>query len=187
MPPDATSSNTCIETDTFRVEPARPEQSPVLLDLIIELATFEKLQDQVVADAAGIQACLEQDLIEAYLCYEGHQLAGYAITYYSFSTFEGRRGLYLEDIYIRPAFRSKGYGKRFLSYLAQRALDTGCPRFEWACLDWNTAAQQFYTSLGAVARPEWITFRTEGDALRRLAQPTHSDIASGPSPRHTQP
>lgn len=172
MPHDAISSNSFNEADAFHIEPASPEQSPVLLDLINELAAFEKLQDQVVATSTGIQECLEQGLIEAYLCYEGQHLAGYAITYYSFSTFEGRRGLYLEDIYIRPAFRSEGYGKRFLSFLAQRALDTGCTRFEWACLDWNTAAQQFYTKLGAVAKPEWITFRTEGDALQRLAQPT---------------
>lgn len=180
MPSDVISQNNLSETDTFHIASARPEQSPVLLDLIIELATFEKLQDQVVATATGIQECLEQGLIEAYLCYEGQQLAGYAITYYHFSTFEGRKGLYLEDIYIRPAFRSKGYGKRFLSFLARRALDTGCPRFEWACLDWNTAAQQFYASLGAEAKPEWITFRTEGDALKRLAQPARSDTASDP-------
>lgn len=157
-------------TRIFRIKLAGPEHSTVLLDLIIELAVYESLQDQVVAKAAGIQECLEQGLIDAYLCFEEQQLAGYAITYYNFSTFEGRKGLYLEDIYIRPAFRSRGYGKKLLAFLAQRALDTGCARFEWACLDWNAAAQRFYASLGAVPKPEWITFRTEGAALRALAE-----------------
>lgn len=154
--------------NNFCIERATPDHSPVLLEMIKELAAFEKLLDSVTATAATLRETLAQDLIEAYFCYQDGILAGYAIIYYSFSSFEGRKGLYLEDIYIRPAFRGKGLGKAMLAFLAKRAVETGCPRFEWTCLDWNISAQEFYQSLGATAKREWIIFRTEGAALGKM-------------------
>ncbi len=137
---------------------------------IRDLAVYEKLLDDVVATQGDIERALFGanprvfcDIAE----WDGVP-AGFALWFYNFSTFRGRHGIYLEDLFVRPAFRGKGLGKALLQQLAKRAVAEDCARVEWSVLDWNEPSIKFYESLGAIAMEEWTVFRLTGDALRKL-------------------
>jgi GNAT superfamily N-acetyltransferase len=144
---------------------------PVLLSLIRALAEYERLADEVVATEAGLRASLfgEAPGAEALLAFAGGEPVGFAVFFHNFSTFVGRRGLYLEDLFVRPEHRGRGYGRRLLAHLARLAVERGCGRFEWAVLDWNEPAIGFYRKLGARPLADWTVFRLEGERLARLA------------------
>jgi GNAT superfamily N-acetyltransferase len=155
---------------TFRVEPARPQDCGVLLDLIRALAEYERLSHLV----SGTEAELRQELfgahpvIEAVLGWEGARPVGFALFFHNFSTFLARRGLYLEDLFVVPQARGRGYGKALMRHVARIAVARGCGRFEWAVLDWNATAIAFYRALGAEVLPDWRICRLTGAALARL-------------------
>jgi GNAT superfamily N-acetyltransferase len=152
-----------------------------LLALIRELAEFERLLHEVVATEALLVAALfgPDRNIEAIIAREGDTAVGFALWFHNFSTFVGRRGLYLEDLYIRPEYRGRGYGKALLSQLARLAVERGCGRMEWAVLDWNVRAEGFYRGLGAEPKSEWSIFRLAGAALEALASSNPAPAANG--------
>jgi GNAT superfamily N-acetyltransferase len=154
------------------IEPAREADLPVVLALIIELAEYENLASQVVATQADLRQALfgPRPAAAAVIARVGGECAGFALYFHNFSTFLGRPGLYLEDLFVRPAFRGLRVGKELLSFLARLALERGCGRFEWAVLDWNRPAREFYESLGATANPAWVNYRITGAALEQLAR-----------------
>ena len=154
------------------IAPATPADVPLLLSLIRELADYERLSHQVVATEAILHEALFGSApgAEAVIASVAGEPAGFALYFHNFSTFLGRRGLYLEDLFVRPAFRGRAIGKRLLAHLAKLAVQRGSGRFEWAVLDWNSSARQFYEALGAEANSAWINYRITGDALRRLAE-----------------
>jgi GNAT superfamily N-acetyltransferase len=145
---------------------------PLIAALVRELAAYEKLSHQVVATEADFEAALFGPQPKAHALIVDHdgQPAGFAIYFYNFSTFLGRPGIYVEDVFIRPEFRRNGYGRAIFKYLAQKAVDEGCGRMEWWVLDWNTPAIDFYRSLGAVPMDEWTVQRLTGDALKTFAE-----------------
>ena len=153
---------------------ATPADLPALHRLVVGLARYEKLEDQVVSSVADFeQALFGLDArVEAVLLWpaadDGEPVA-FALFFHNFSTFLGRRGLYLEDLFVEPDHRGNGHGKALLVHLAALAVERGCGRFEWAVLDWNVDAQAFYRSLGATVMPDWRITRVSGDALARLA------------------
>lgn len=156
---------------SLRLRPAERADSAVILALIRELAEFEHLADEVVATETGIESTLfgTDAVPRCILAFVGREPAGFALFFRNYSTFLGRPGLYLEDLFVRPAFRRRGIGRRLLAELARIATDENCGRFEWAVLDWNTPAIGFYRSLGAVAMNDWTVYRLTGAALERLA------------------
>jgi len=150
---------------------ARPDDAGLLLSLIRELAEFERLTHECVADAALLKRSLfGEKKAHAIVAEWDGKPAGFALYFYNFSTFLGRPGLYLEDLFVRPEFRRNGIAKRVFRYLAKKAVEEGCGRMEWSVLDWNENAIAFYRSLGAVPMDEWTVQRLTGDALKRLAQ-----------------
>ena len=155
----------------MHLRPATIEDCPLILDLIRELADFERLLHEVEATVEGLQAHLfgAQPRAEALIVEADGAVAGFALYFHNFSTFLGKPGLYLEDLYIRPAFRGRGYGRRVMQALARIALERGCGRFEWSVLDWNTPAIEFYRSLGAQPMSDWTVQRVSGEALVALA------------------
>lgn len=150
---------------------AGPEDTALILALIRELAEYERLSDQVVATEERLRESLfgERRCVDCILARVDGEPAGFALYFTSFSTFLGRPGIYLEDLFVRPAFRRRGIGRALLTRLAQLAVERGCGRLEWSVLDWNTPAIDFYRSLGAVPMDEWTVFRLAGEALERLA------------------
>jgi len=150
---------------------ARDSDLRLILALINELAEYEKLSNQVVATEAGLRHALfgPRPAAEALIARVDGEAAGFALYFHNFSTFLGKRGLYLEDLFVRPAFRGRAIGKALLAHLAKLALERDCGRFEWAVLDWNRPARDFYESLGAEANPAWVNYRLTGEALERLA------------------
>jgi GNAT superfamily N-acetyltransferase len=153
------------------IRPATPADLHAIIGLIRELAEYEKLLDAVVLDPEVLHAQLFADTpaAEVVILEKDSAAIGMALFFHNFSTFLGRRGLYLEDLYVQPAQRGHGYGKALMVYLAQLAVARGCGRFEWAVLDWNEPAIRFYRSLGAVAQDEWTVQRVSGEALQVLA------------------
>ena len=150
---------------------ATPEDLALILGFIRDLATYEKLLDQVVADAASLTTALfgEHPQAEVVIAEHDGAAAGFALYFHNFSTFRGRRGLYLEDLFVRPEHRGAGIGKALLAHLARLAIERGCARFEWAVLDWNAPAIGFYQSLGARLLDDWRVCRLDGEALTQLA------------------
>ncbi len=145
---------------------------PLVLAFIRELAAYEHLEHEVVATEADVQAALfgPRTFAEVALaCLDG-QAVGFALYFHSFSTFVGKPGIFLEDLYVRPEARGLGAGRRLFAYLAKTALERGCARLDWAVLDWNEPSIGFYRSLGAVDQSEWTTYRLDGTALARLAE-----------------
>jgi GNAT superfamily N-acetyltransferase len=161
-----------MQATDIRIDPAVPADAPLILSLIRELAEYEQLAEQVVATEADLRSCLfgRNPAASAVVARIADQAVGFALYFRTFSTFLGKPGLYLEDLYVRPAFRGRSVGKRLLSHLAAHALAQGCARFEWAVLDWNAPARRFYESLGAQANSSWIPYRVTGEALQRLAE-----------------
>ena len=154
-----------------RIEAARPEDVALLLELIRALAEYERMSDQVVATEARLLETLfgDRPVAEAVIAWLGAQPVGFALWFYNYSTFLGRSGLYLEDLFVKPEHRGGGVGRALLRHLAQVALAKGCGRMEWSVLDWNEPAIRFYRSLGAQAMDEWTVYRLTGDAITRLA------------------
>jgi GNAT superfamily N-acetyltransferase len=154
-----------------RIAPARRADVPLIVDLVRELAEFERLADQVRIDPALLEQHLfgEPRYAEAVIAWSGSEAVGYALYFHNYSTFAGRPGLFLEDLFVRPVVRGRGFGEALLRHLARTAIDRGCARFEWSVLDWNQRAIDFYRKLGAVPMDEWTVYRVSGDALERLA------------------
>lgn len=153
------------------IRPAVREDVGAILGFIRELAEYEKLAHEVVADEAGLARQLfgAAPRAEVLIAEVDGTPAGFALFFHNFSTFVGKPGLYLEDLFVRPAFRGLGLGKRLMVRLAALAVERDCGRFEWSVLDWNQPAIDFYRSLGAVGMDEWTVQRVAGDALRALA------------------
>jgi GNAT superfamily N-acetyltransferase len=151
---------------------ARREDVPQVLAFIRELAQYEQLAHEVVANEATLEGSLfgERPAAEVVLAEVDGEPAGFALFFHNFSTFLGRRGLYLEDLYVAPRFRGLGLGRRLMACLAAIAVERGCGRFEWWVLDWNTPAIEFYRALGASGMDEWTVQRMSGDALHALAR-----------------
>lgn len=151
---------------------AERQDTGKILRLILELAEYEHMTDQVVADEDTLNEWLfVKKTAEVLLILDddGNE-AGYALFFHNFSTFLGRGGIYLEDLYVRPEYRGKGYGKSALKEIARIAAERGCGRVEWMCLNWNKPSIDFYLSLGAVPLDEWTTYRLTGEALKKLAE-----------------
>ena len=142
-----------------------------ILFFIRELASYEKMADEVVATEKLLHEWLfEKHIAEVIFACENGEEVGFALFFHNFSTFLGRAGIYLEDLYVMPEFRGKGYGKALLKQLARIAEERGCGRLEWWCLDWNRPSIDFYLSLGAVPMEDWTVFRITGDTLKELAK-----------------
>jgi GNAT superfamily N-acetyltransferase len=159
------------QPSSIEIAPATPADVPMVLTLITALAEYEKLRHEVVATEASLHQALfgPKPGAEAIIARADGTAAGFALFFHNFSTFKGKRGLYLEDLFVLPEFRGRSIGKALLQYLAQLALQRDCARFEWAVLDWNRPARDFYESLGAEAKSDWIIHRVSGPALQRLA------------------
>ena len=155
------------------IRPARPEDVPLILDYIRELALYEKAPEQAVATPADMAGALfgPRPFAWAVMAEWAGQDAGFALYFFNFSTWEGKPGLYLEDLFVRPEFRGHGVGKALLKHLAAVAVAEGCARYQWQVLDWNQPAIDFYEAQGAKVLREWLTCRVEGGALGRLAEP----------------
>ena len=158
---------------TFRF--AVEQDTPLILNFIKGLAAYEHMLDQVVADEATLADQLFQKKnAEVLFALENGKEVGFALFFHNFSTFLGRSGLYLEDLYVRPDCRGKGYGKAILQKLAAIAEERGCGRPEWWCLDWNKPSIDFYLSLGAEPMSGWTVYRLTGDTLKNLAETSES-------------
>ena len=145
---------------------------PLILQFIRELADYEGMLDEVVAEEPTLEEWIfDRGRAEVVFALEDGREVGFALFFYNFSTFLGRAGLYLEDLYVRPEHRGKGYGKALLKRLAQIAVERGCGRLEWWCLDWNRPSIDFYLAMGAEPMSDWTVYRAAGDALAALAQP----------------
>lgn len=155
----------------LNIRTATSDDCALILALIRELAEYEKLANEVVASEEQLRRNLfgEVPQAEVLLAEWNGTPAGFALFFHNFSTFLGKRGLYLEDLFVRPEWRGHRIGKALLKHLAKIAVDRDCGRFEWAVLDWNKPARDFYVSLGAQPVPEWDIFRVTGDALLQLA------------------
>jgi GNAT superfamily N-acetyltransferase len=153
------------------IREATVEDSELILRFITELAVYEKAEDQVTATANDIRDSIfgAGSTTHALVCMVDNAPVGYAVYFYNYSTWLGKNGLYLEDLYVSPQYRNCGAGKALLQYLAQIAVSKGCGRFEWCVLDWNAPAIDFYESIGASAQREWVVYRLSGDKLRSFA------------------
>lgn len=154
----------------FSIRFAAREDIPAVLGFIRALAAYENMEDQVIANEALLETWIfEKKRAEVLLAFEGETPVGFALFFHNFSTRLGRAGIYLEDLFVLPEYRGKGYGKLLLKRIARIAVQRGCGRLEWACLDWNEPAIAFYKTIGAAALDEWTTYRVTGDALLALA------------------
>ncbi len=150
---------------------AKEEDTALILHFIKELADYEKLLDEVVATEELLHKWIfEKEKAEVIFAMEDNKEVGFALFFHNFSTFLGRAGIHLEDLFVLPEYRGNGYGKALLKQLAKIALERGCGRLEWWCLDWNKPSIEFYLSLGAEQMDEWTTYRISGDTLKNLAE-----------------
>ena len=156
--------------ENYRFRFANEKDCRLILKFIRSLAKYEKMEDEVVATESLLREQLfVKKKAEVLFVMDGDKEVGFALFFHNFSTFLGRAGIYLEDLYIRPAYRGRGYGKALLRELAHIAVTRGCGRLEWACLDWNKPSIDFYKSLGAVPMDEWTVYRAAGDTLLEMA------------------
>lgn len=157
---------------TVHIRPARLEDAGRILELIIELADYERARHEVVANLADIERSLfsPEATAKALICERDGQVIGYAVYFFSYSTWLGSNGIYLEDLYITPDQRGSGAGKQLLRHIAREACDKGCGRLEWSVLDWNEPAIKFYRSIGAQPQDEWVRYRMEGQTLHAFAR-----------------
>ncbi len=153
------------------LRPAQPTDVPTLIDLIRDLAAYEKLLHEVDADAERLHAHLfgEKPFVEVIMAEWDAEVAGFALYFHNYSTFLTKPGIYLEDLYVKPDQRGRGIGKALLAELARIAVSRGCGRLEWSVLDWNTPAIGFYESLGARPMDQWTVYRLSGDNLESVA------------------
>jgi GNAT superfamily N-acetyltransferase len=160
----------------LNIRPATPDDIPEILAFIRELADYEREPASAVATHADLlrDGFGPEKRFHCLIATWDNKRAGFALYFYNYSTWRGHAGIYLEDLFVRPHFRGKGIGKALLSAVAADAVAEGCPRLEWAVLDWNQPAIDFYNSLGATPMSEWTTMRVSGDTLTQLAQSTRS-------------
>lgn len=157
------------QTVEFRY--AERKDIPLILNFIKELADYENMSDEVIADEKILEEWIfDKQKAEVIFPIENGKEVGFALFFHNFSTFLGRSGIYLEDLYIKPEYRGKGYGKATVKKLASVAVERGCGRLEWSCLDWNKPSIDFYLSLGAVPMSDWTVYRVTGDTLSALAE-----------------
>lgn len=150
---------------------AKREDAATILRFIKELAAYEKMEDEVVADEKLLEEWIFiKQKAEVIFALENGKEVGFALFFHNFSTFLGRAGLYLEDLYVMPEYRGRGYGKALLKKLAEIAVERGCGRLEWWCLDWNKPSIDFYLSMGAEPMSDWTVYRIAGDTLTELAK-----------------
>jgi len=156
---------------TISIRPATAKDTALIFRFINELADYEDAGHEVITTAAEIEATLfaSESTTKAVICNINDEPAGFAVYFFNYSTWLGKHGLYLEDLYVSPENRGSGAGKALLKYLAQVAVSMGCGRFEWNVLDWNEPAIQFYKSMGAKPQNEWVGYRLSGKALEKLA------------------
>jgi GNAT superfamily N-acetyltransferase len=156
----------------LEIRGATQDDVPLIHALIKELAEYERLSHEVVATEEAIHRWLfgERPVAEVLICHHGGEPAGFALFFHNFSTFLGRPGIYLEDLYVRPEFRGAGIGRALLVHLARLARERGCGRLEWSVLDWNEPAIGFYKSIGASPVSGWTVYRVTGEALDDLAE-----------------
>lgn len=154
------------------IRDAVPGDVPIIYKFIMDLAIYEKAEDEVVATEEEIHNSLFNCEIptNCLICEEDGIPVGFAIYFFSYSTWLGKHGVYLEDLYVDPKVRGKGYGKTLIKSVAKIAYDKGCERFEWSCLDWNKPSLDFYNSLGAQEMKEWIRLRLSGEELKEFAK-----------------
>ena len=154
----------------FRIRPARAGDENIIVTLLAELAEYEKLLDKfhITSEIIRRDYLSQHPLIHCDLALEGDQHVGVASWYWVYSSFAAKRAIYLEDLYVRPAFRGKGYGKALLAHLAKTAVDAGALCVDWSVLDWNKPSIDFYDGIGARAVKGWYVYRLEGDALKKL-------------------
>ena len=156
----------------IQIRKATIDDAQLIFDFIMELAVYEKAAHEVVASVAMIRDTLFGPQAKAYclICTLHDKPVGYAVYFYNYSTWLGKNGIYLEDVYVSPAYRERGAGKALLRHIARIAVEENCGRFEWSVLDWNVPAISFYEALGAKPQSEWTIYRLTGDALRALAE-----------------
>jgi GNAT superfamily N-acetyltransferase len=155
----------------LNIRKATPDDIPLILEFICELAEYERAPEEAVATPEDLRRdgfCSEPKFHAEIAEWDGVP-AGFALWFFNYSTWQGRPGLYLEDLFVRPRFRKKGIGKALLVHVAKLAVEKGCGRYQWQVLDWNTPSIEFYESLGAKVMKEWLTMRVSGEALRKLS------------------
>lgn len=158
-----------MNTVTFRK--AERKDVALILEFIQGLAAYEHMENDVVADETLLEEWIfDKQKAEVIFAVADGKEVGFALFFHNFSTFLGRAGLYLEDLFVKPEYRGKGYGKAILKKLAAIAVERGCGRLEWSCLDWNTPSIDFYRALGAVPMDEWTVYRVTGETLKKLAE-----------------
>jgi GNAT superfamily N-acetyltransferase len=152
---------------SITIRDAIASDSQTILDFIIELAVYEKAEYEVKTNVDETREAIfgENSTVKALICEEDGVAIGYAVYFYNYSTWLGKNGIYLEDLFVSKSRRGNGAGKFMLKHLAKKALDENCGRFEWSCLHWNTPTREFYESLGAIAQTEWVGYRLEGNSL----------------------
>jgi len=155
----------------MQIRYAEKTDTALILYFIRQLAAYEKMEDEVIANEELLQEELfEKKRAEVIFALEDGKEVGFALFFHNFSTFLGRAGIYLEDLYVLPEYRGKGYGKGLLKFLAKIAVERGCGRLEWWCLDWNKPSIDFYLALGAEPMEEWTVYRIAGEKLQQLAE-----------------
>ncbi|MEA4816765.1 MAG: GNAT family N-acetyltransferase [Lachnospiraceae bacterium] len=157
--------------DGLIIRKAEKKDVPVILDFIKRLAEYENLSNEVEATEESLSKWIfDEEKAEAVLVLASGKYVGFAVYFYNFSTFLGKGGVYIEDIFVKPEYRGKGYGKALFKYLAKMAKEKGCGRLEWSCLDWNRPSIDFYLSFGARPMDEWTIYRLAGEALDKAAE-----------------
>ena len=165
------AQNAKLTMPTFTIRPAKETEAGMILEFIKKLAAYEKCSDEVVADEATIyNSIFVEKAAEVVFAEEDGIVIGFALFFHNFSTFVGRKGLYLEDLFIIPEKRGLGYGKAILKYLANIAVKRNCGRMEWICLDWNAPSLAFYRSIGAIPLDEWTVQRMHKNVVKSFAK-----------------
>ncbi len=163
------------------IRTATPKDVPIICQLIRDLAEYERLSHEVVLSEDAMKEHLfgARPYAEVLLAEEGDEVVGFALFFHNYSTFVGKPGIYLEDLFVKPEHRSKGHGRALLTALAKIAVERDCGRMEWSVLNWNEPSIQFYKALGAIAMDEWTVYRLTGDALARAGKMYDSEIHKG--------
>jgi len=155
----------------MKIRVANKSDAQIIFDLILELATYEKLADEVCTSVETLEEWIfEKKKANVLIGEVDGKVVGYCLYFYNFSTFLGKAGIYIEDLYVRKAYRHNGYGKMFFKQIARIALEEDCGRIDWSCLKWNTPSIDFYTSMGAIAQDEWVGFRLDSEAIKKIAK-----------------